>query len=136
MGNLNKRQPTFCFDRTPLLIGVVILPLAACSVLMAGGLFFSAMNSGRSADAQGQMRIALVERERREENHDVRRGDAADEDQDARQRLTSTPGLIQPTDLQVALAPVPPVPDGYADFSRLIKSPYAPISPRGPPHVA
>jgi len=135
MESAPNRQPVFCFDRTPLLIGVVILPLAASCVLMAGGMFLRTFDSARSAEAQLQLRIALAERERREENHELARADNAHEDEAVRGHTTSTPAHAQHSDLQVATVPSRPLPDEHAEFSQLLLSPFHPLSPRAPPHA-
>lgn len=99
-----------CFDRTPLLIGIVILPLAASYAFSFGGFQFSRYSE--TPGKTNEIRVLLSDRDRREESVIAIREDGGDQ-QRRQTRLHAPPDIVG--GFSVALA----APD--LSFSRQLK---------------
>ncbi|CAN5357466.1 hypothetical protein BH09SUM1_BH09SUM1_27210 [soil metagenome] len=131
---MSRKHSHLCFDRTPLFIGVMILPLAAGCAFINGGLLERVLFA-RAAAEQVELRAVATDRDRRQDGSEFSQRQSGEEL--AHHKVTSPPAYaalfssaIIPTSKIFTAARVNVAAEKPAGLAQ------SATRPRGPPLVA
>lgn len=120
------------FDRTPLLLGVMIIPLAATCALACGTATFRVMPQERGP---AELRVVFADRERRDLSAEMILAEAGHQE-DTRRHFHRLPAYAAYTNKCAAAVPVSaPISQSISGFTPVPGAPHlAAHRERGPPH--